>query len=499
MQLPITLEANSGAGLQEQIFERVVALIRSGRLIAGMQMPATRQLADDLSVSRNTVLMAYERLMSEGFIEMRPPLGTFVSPLGVSAAMSTIQSAGASAAADERLTPPRMPTQFRSEMHAMHSPLADSLAYDFWVGRPDPRLFPAQTWRKLIEHAFDSMQHSEGGYGDAAGLESLRGAIADHVGASRGVACGPGDVIVTNGIQEGLNVVSRLLVTTGTWVGMENPGYLGAANVFTSYGAALAPVEVDEHGAVSGALPAECRLMYVTPAHQYPTGATMTPSRRESWLRWAEQCGGYLIEDDYDSDFYYDGAPMPALKSADASGSVIYLGTFSKSLAAGMRMGYMIVPSQLRSAAVAIKGLMTNGSPWLLQAALAEFLHGGEFAHHLRRLRKIYASRRDMLCSSLSHHFGPCGLLGTQAGMHVLWTTPDSMPAANQVEHAAAAVGVGAYGLESCNAWLHGDLVRARWRRGVLLGYAALSSDEIGVSVSKLAAVLSSSTTAVNR
>jgi GntR family transcriptional regulator/MocR family aminotransferase len=239
--------------------------------------------------------------------------------------------------------------------------------------------------------------------------------------------------------------------------------------------------------------------MYVTPAHQYPTGATMTSSRRESWLHWAERCGGYLIEDDYDSDFYYDSAPMPALKSADASGSVIYLGTFSKSLAAGMRMGYLIVPSQLRSAAVAIKGLMTNGSPWLLQAALAEFLHGGEFAHHLRRLRKIYASRRDTLCSSLSDHFGPCGLLGTQAGMHVLWTTPDSMPAASQVEQAAAAVGVGAYALESCNAWLHGDPVRARWRRGVLLGYAALSSDEIGVSIARLAAVSSSSASAVNR
>lgn len=488
MQLPIRLDATDSRSLQEQLFERLVRLVADGRLKPGMQMPATRQLAIDLGVSRNTVVLAYERLTAEGFIEMRPPHGTFVCPYAPVLAVPPARDAPAERASAQRAVE-RAPIRFAGSMHALNSPHAGRLEFDFWVGRPDARLFPAQAWRKLVEQSLASMQHGDGSYGDPAGLAVLRSAIAAHLGAGRGIACTADDVIVTNGIQEGINIVARLLLAPGVAVGIESPGYLGAANVFASHGARLLPVEVDEEGAVPEGLPPDCRLLYVTPAHQYPSGVAMSPWRREAWLRWAQRSGGYLIEDDYDSDFYFDGAPLPAVKAADEHGSVIYLGTFSKSLAAGLRVGYMVLPRQLRESAAVVKGLATNGSSWLAQAALATFLNSGEYAHHLRRLRKLYAARRDALRTALKRHFGDASLSGDHAGMHALWRLPFEQPRARQIEQSAAALGVGVYSLASANAWLHG-VGEERRQQHLMLGYAALDEREIDAGIARLASIV---------
>jgi GntR family transcriptional regulator/MocR family aminotransferase len=297
-------------------------------------------------------------------------------------------------------------------------------------------------------------------------------------------------VIVTNGIQEGISIVARLLLGPGDAIGMESPGYAGAANVFASHGARLLPVAVDEEGAVADGLAAGCAGVYLTPAHQYPSGVALSAARRRAWLRWAREHGGYIVEDDYDSDFHFDSAPVPAMKAEDRGDCVIYLGTFSKSLAASLRIGYMIVPRALRDAAVTAKGLMTNGSPWLMQASLAAFVQGGDYAHHLRRLRKHYSARRDALATALQRHFGGGPLAGAHAGMHVMWQAPLSLPPAAEIERCARAAGVGVYGLRSANAWLHEHAGTERWARSTLFGYAALDEHEIATAIDRLARVL---------
>ncbi len=487
MQLPIHLASSGGRSLQEQLFDQFVAQLAEGLLRPGMRMPATRQLAIDLGVSRNTVVLTYERLVAEGFIEMRPPLGAFVTARGVPGIAIAPPPARDEAVAAPPVAP-RAALRFRGRMHALRSAYADEVELDFWVGRPDPRLFPVHAWRKLVETSLAQMQHGDGSYGEPAGLRKLRAAVAGHVGAARGIVCSADDVIVTNGIQEGINIVARLLLVPGDAVGMECPGYAGAANVFASHGARLVPLEVDDEGAQPADLPAGCSAVYLTPAHQYPSGAALSAQRRRAWLRWAREHGGFLVEDDYDSDFYFDSAPMPALKAEDRDDSVIYLGTFSKSLAAGMRLGYLIAPRALRDAAVTIKGLLTNGSPWLLQASLAAFIDSGEFAHHLRRLRKHYAARRDALASALARHFGGAPPRGMHAGMHLVWQAPAALPDAAAIEPLARAAGVGVYSLRNGNAWLHGP--PERWARALLLGYAALDEHEIASAIGRLAAAL---------
>ena len=493
MQLPIHLMHSGGRSLQEQLFDQFVAQLAEGLLRPGMRMPATRQLASDLGVSRNTVVLTYERLVAEGFIEMRPPLGAFVTTRGVPGA-AVAPPAASNPPYDEAAAPPRaarVPTRFRGQMHALRSPCADGVEFDFWVGRPDPRLFPAQAWRKLVDTSLAQMQHGDGSYGEPAGLRSLRAAVAAHVGATRGIVCGAGDVIITNGIQEGLNIVARLLLAPGTGVGMESPGYAGAANVFAGFGARVLPLEVDAEGAVPDALPTDCAMVYLTPAHQYPSGVALSAPRRRAWLRWARGSGGFVVEDDYDSDFSFDATPLPAMKAEDRDDCVIYLGTFSKSLAAGLRLGYLIAPRVLHDAAVAIKGLMTNGSPWLLQASLAAFIDSGEFAHHLRRLRKHYAARRDALAAALARHFGGDAPRGSHAGMHLVWQAPAALPAAALIEALARAAGVGVYSLRSGNAWLDAGSPAERWARSLLFGYAALDEREIATAIARLAAALS--------
>lgn len=483
MQLPIQLLNRRGRSLQDQLFDQIVELLVRGRLPAGARMPATRQLAHDLGVSRNTVVQTYERLAAEGFIEMRGPRGGFVTERAADLLVAQerqLPDHGAESIGREAVAP------FGARLHATRSPYTGELRYDFWVGRPDARLFPVVAWRKLINDAMSELQSSDGSYGDPAGLLRLRTAIARHVGLARGISCSADDIIIINGSQEGINLVARLLVTAGQPVGMECPGYLGGANVLASFGARLIPVPVDEEGAQPGQLPPKCRLMYLTPAHQYPSGVALSAARRAEWLQWAQAHDGYLIEDDYDSDFYYDSVPPTAVKAMDESGRVIYLGTFSKCLAAGLRMGYMVVPPRLRRAAVTVKGLLTSGSPLLTQTALAGFLESEQFAHHLRRLRKVYAGRRDTVRATLLELFDSDTVRGGAAGMHLLWQLPAALPAAIDVERAARSVGVGIYSLESGNSWLGDPECRERSKRVVVLGYAALEEDEIRAGLSLL-------------
>lgn len=485
MQLPLRIDFHSTQSLQLQIFEQIRRLITDGRLKASTRMPASRVLADDLGVSRNTVVHAYEKLVGEGYLEMRKPVGAFVSHKAVvGTPMPAVEPA------QENVNSPAVKRHerlvFRGESHFVISPYDRPVLYDFWVGRPDARLFPAKIWQQISRQLHETYVGNST-YGHPAGLWELRQAIADHVGAARGIRTTANEVVLTHGIQEGLNILARMFITSGTPVAVENPCYLGAANVFSSHGARLCPTAVDSRGVDVEKLPQDAAFIYVTPSHQYPTGSTLSPERRMQLQAWALRNHAYIVEDDYDSDFFYDSAPLPALKSLDKHDQVIYLGTFSKSLGAGLRIGYMILPPHLASTAIAVKGLINNCMPWFTQAVLAEFMVSGAFQHHLRRTRMVYNARRDFLVKTLNQRFGGSEIYDAQAGMHVAWQLPPGAPDAFDLERLARSFGVGVYSLRTGNSLVMGDEAEARYANAIMLGFAALDEREIDEGIRRLA------------
>ncbi|MCD6673776.1 MAG: PLP-dependent aminotransferase family protein [Burkholderiaceae bacterium] len=484
MQLPLIVDAGRREPLHAQIFEQIRSRILDGTLRPHARLPASRALAADLSVSRNTITLAYERLMAEGYLEMRGPLGTFVS---------------ADPAADrlDVADPPALPPSpaqssydpslvFDGCAHTVVPPHGEPLPYDFWIGRLDARLFSTRHWQRLLARTIFELPIGNSLYAPPAGIPALREAVAQHVGVARGIAARVGDVLIVNGIQEALNIVARLFLRRGRRVAIENPAYLGAANVFASYGARLVPVDVDAHGIDPRRLPAQASLLYVTPSHQYPTGATLPLERRERLRQWAEHNDVWIVEDDYDSDFHHGGAPLPALKARDDAQRVLYCGTFSKSLGGGLRIGYMVLPPRLMQAATTVKALLNNASAWHPQALLAEFLASGEFLHHLRRMRAVHASRRDALLAALQRHFGAVETSGAQSGMHLVWQLPAALPEARILCERARARGVGLYDFDTANVYLADARTHERHARAIALGYAALDERELEVAVRRI-------------
>ena len=299
----------------------------------------------------------------------------------------------------------------------------------FLSGRIDLDLFPHKIWRRFLNRTLTSSRTYFTECCDPGGLPQLREVIADHLGVARGISVSPDQIIITAGSQEGLNLAARLLIKDGTPVAMENPCYHGAAHLFQSYYARLIQVPVDGAGLDVERLPKDgVALLYVTPSHQYPLGFTLPIERRLKLLDWAHRCGAYIIEDDYDSDFRYRGSPLTALMGLDDYGCVMYLGTFSKSMGAGLRLGYLVVPKTLISVARSAKALLNNGHAWLDQATMGEFIRSGAYGNHLRRMRNIYCKRRDCLIEALRTHFGPVQLSGLESGLHLAWHLPDNYP-----------------------------------------------------------------------
>lgn len=482
MQIPLLLDRSRPATLALQIVEQLRDAIRQGRIAPGARMPSSRRLAHQLDVSRNTVVRAYEVLTIERYVESRPASGIFATP----------------SLPDSRLrpSPPPVPPP-EAAGHPMPLPQApiraqdlvakarNRFVYDFFPGRPSAALFPLKTWRRLIQASL-----SHGGaaglsqYSDPAGLAVLRTAIASHVAAARGIVADVSRIIVTGGVQEGINLAARLFLGPGTMAAIENPCYQGARYAFEASGAQLAAVPVDGNGIVTDALPhVPAALIYVTPSHQYPTGHVMSLDRRHALIAWAREHGCYILEDDYDSDFCYEGSPLPSL-AALAPDCTLHLGTFSKSLGAGLRLGYAVVPEPLAAAARSTKALLNNGNSWLDQAALAEMIRSGSYAAHLARIRVRYKESRDSLLLALRRQFGSGVVSGATTGLHLLWKPPPGVPDAPVLEQIARRARVGIYSLPSGGACDVTDSETAR--RGVILGYAALLPRQIEQGIGRL-------------
>jgi len=490
MSLLLTISSTDDTALQKQIFQQLCSLIRNGTLKPGDILPATRTLSQQLGVSRNTITLAYAKLADEGYIEMRESVGTFVAadfPEPIFATNDVV----ANPAPDVRsllqdapipvLTPPRAQTLVNP--HRRH------LTADFWVGRPDPRAFPAKSWAKLIQGRLLSSSSSLTEYRDPAGCLELREAIALHLRRTRGITTAADNIIIVGGCQDGLNLVCRMMLRSGGAAIVENPCYQGAAFLFENFGATLHPARVDGDGLVVSELPEQRNaLAYITPSHQYPLGVTLSLERRHALLAWAARTSSHIVEDDYDSDFRFNGGLTTALKGLDTSDRVLYLGTFSKCMGPGLRLGYLVVPSRLADTARAVKTLMSNGQPWLEQAALADFMSTGLYDSHLRQIRRLYLSRRNALRSSLTRHFGKPEILGGEAGMHLVWKMPDSLPTAQETEAAALRAGVGVYTVGSGGAVNMGGT--GDFQRHLVLGYSSLTENQIEAGIEKLAQVL---------
>ena len=482
MQIPLLLDRSRPESLTGQLVEQLREAIRRGRIPAATRLPSSRDLSEQLAISRNTVVRAYDSLVAEGYLDPRPASGMFVAPRlpdnpfpPAPVAAEPLDDAGAASATPLRaLRAPDLVNRNRSR-----------LSFDFFPGQPSASLFPLKTWRRLLQSAL-----THGGavglahYSDPAGSSTLRAAIAAHLAAARGVVVDPNGIVIVNGVQEAISIAARLFLGPDETGLVETPCYQGAAFAFEASGARLVGVAVDEDGLKVDELPDEpAALIYLTPSHQYPTGYMLSPERRRRLVAWARRNGCYILEDDYDGDFRYEGSPLPAV-AAIAPDRVLYLGTFSKSLGAGLRIGYVAAPPQLAEAIRSAKALLNNGNAWLEQAALAEMMRGGGFRAHLTRLRGHYAESRDALVESLRRHFGEVEVSGAEAGLHVFWRLPAGVPDAPALEALARRARVGVYSLASGGAYETRPSLLAQ--RALILGYAAMTPRQIEQGVARL-------------
>lgn len=490
MAIPINLDRELTRSLQEQIYTQIRDLILTGRLAGRSRLPSSRELACDLGVSRNTVLCAYEWLKNEGYLDVVNNAGVFVNPtipeqcLTDTARGNTVSRAPVPNAVQRR---PELRFDIPTPARVYRDWNRPSI--DFWYGRFDHRNFPLNTWRRLINENLSRAGRNLSEYGAPNGCSELREAIAEHLGLTRGISMNADRIVITAGAQDALNVICRLLVRPGVSVIVENPCYGAAALVLESFGAKLHPMPVDSQGLDTSALQnISASLAYVTPSHQFPTGATIPLDRRIQLLNWAEKVGAYVIEDDYDSDFRYDSPPLTALAGLDRDGRVIYVGTFSKSIGAGVRVGYVVLPEPLVQPALVVKSLASYGQPWMDQIVIADFMQSGGYRNHIRKLRQKYRQSRDALVTGLRQHFGPkVQLFGEDAGMHILWKLPDGL-SADAVAAAAATRDVGLYTFDSVGAREFEGSNLAR--DSLVLGYSSLSADEVTEGIRRVAAAM---------
>ena len=491
MSLPIALGRHDDFSLQEQIYRFIRNQVLSGAYPTGVRLPSTRDLATDLRVSRTTVLLAYEWLMSEGYIETHKGVGTFVCNV-INDAVRTGSSAGDRACAPPAYTnpSPRPAIVVPRETPILINKDSERPRIDFWYGRPDSRQFPIKEWRRLIMQKLADPASGLAEYGGQAGDPELRTAISEHISTTRGFLAGPERIVITSGAQEALNIISRLLICESVEVAIENPGYGSAAALFRSYHARLVPVPVDRDGICVDALRGvDAKLVYSTPSHQFPTGALMTLERRQGLLAWAQSANAYIVEDDYDSEIIYDRPPLAALAALDQHERVIYVGSFSKALGAGLRLGFLALPAELVASAIAIKSMTSYGQSWLEQSALASFMRAGSFRAHLRRIRTVYRLRRDTLIASLRGAFGnDIEISGENSGLHFVWTLPPDFPTADELTAMARQLGVGLYSPARAGAVQMG--AAGGPERRLLMGYSALTPIEIEVAVKKIAAAV---------
>jgi GntR family transcriptional regulator/MocR family aminotransferase len=428
LNFAIALDRESQTPLRQQIYAEWRKGILAGRFRPGDRVPSTRELALALGVSRGTVSEAWEQLIAEGYFETVQGSGTFVSQeipetLGVTPRVRPLKPAtlkpGTESRSETRINV-KLSRHGAGLNRDFHRPRPAPGVIAFLPGIPDCDHFPFALWRRLLARHLRAATPAVFDYAEgSAGHQPLREEIAAYVARTRAVKCTPDQVIVVNGSQQALALCAQLLIEPGDRVAFEDPGYQGARRIFEAHGARLLPCPIDKEGIVLDCLEEKARLAYVTPSHQYPTGFSMSLMRRFELLRWARDAGAAVIEDDYSSEYRYSGPPLPSLQGLANGVPVLYVGTFSKVMFPGLRIGYLIVPRELAARFERAKWLADRHTPVLEQCALADFIGEGHLDRHIRRMRRLYGQRREVLIESLRRHFGNrVRIMGAEAGMH---------------------------------------------------------------------------------
>lgn len=477
--------------LFRQLHRALRAGILDGVVPPGTRLPATRTLANELGLSRTTVLLAYEQLAAEGYLDGRRGSGSFVHDVPPTPGRAK-PAAPTTLAPEAPPGPPRLSpfgtflTDRRTRpIYSSYVSGRPRLPYDFRYGAPALQDFPVQIWQRCLGRRARRASAAYYDYGHPQGSLALRAALAGYLLRGRGVRCEPEQILVVSGSQQGLDLAARLLLSRGDTAVVEEPGYEGARRALLAAGARLAFVPTDEDGLDVEALARvgrRVRLAHVTPSHQYPLGGVMPYPRRVALLAWAARTGAYVLEDDYDGEYRFGGRPLDALKALDDGERVIYVGTLSKVMFPALRIGYLVLPTPLVEPFARAKLLADGGSAFLEQEALADFIGSGAFERHIRRSRTWNGERRAALLRALATHLGEdVAVVGANAGLHVVaWLRGVSARAGRDLVARAAALGVGVYPVTPYYEEEPPTL-------GLLLGYGALPVRSIATGVGRLA------------
>ena len=461
------MAADDARPLHRRLYFALRDAILAGRLPPGQRLPPTRVLAAALGMGRNTVLAAYDQLAAEGYVDGRTGAGTFVrAALGDGPALpdrpALPQGAPRPSALARRLSGERF------HPHSAWLP--------FRAGVPALEEFPWEVWARLLRRRWRRPGLDLTMARDPAGLMALRVAVADYLRESRALRCSADQVLIVGGGQQALDLAARLLLDPGDVVAVEDPGFRGADAALAAAGATLAPVPVDDAGLRVEALPAQARAVLVTPSRNFPLGVTLSLERRLALLAWARRAGAWVIEDDYDSEFRFDGRPVASLQGLDEDGRVVYLGTFSRALFPGLRLGYLVVPEALAETAGSVRGLLDGSPSTVHQAALADFFDEGWFSGHLRAMRGLYAERRSVLVEALGSGLP---ISGADGGMHLILGVADDA----RLVHALAREKVEAAALSQ----FHRGAVS---RSGLVLGFAGWPEPVLRAASARLSRTL---------
>jgi GntR family transcriptional regulator/MocR family aminotransferase len=451
-ELLVELDRSRPRSLRSQLEAGLRAAIRDGRLPSGTRLASSRALARDLEITRGVVVAAYAQLEAEGFVATRQGAGTVVNSFPRPSAFR----------------PPDVPSA--------------GIRYDLRPGSADTGLFPHAAWARAASSAMRSLPSADLGYGHPAGLKQLREALAQYLGRVRGVYCEPDHVVVCNGVSHGMSLVLRALTERGhDRIAVEDPGLPVLRGQIASAGAVPCPVPVDGEGLrVADLTASAATALLATPAHQYPAGVVLGPERRRELIEWART--GVVVEDDYDAEYRYDGQPVGALQGL-APDRVIYCGSASKSLAPGLRLGWLVAPDGLRDEIIAVREMTDRFTNIVTQATFAEFLQRGDLDRHLRKTRRSYRERRDVLAGAIAEHIPGAYPTGIAAGLHAVVNLPAGMDA-ERIAAAALRRGVPVYPLS------HFRTSAAPRGPALVIGYARLSPRQLEEAIQILALVI---------
>ncbi len=471
------LSRDNSISLYKQIYNTLRSVILNNHVVKGARLPSSRTLANELGVSRNTIVLVYEQLQAEGFITSGVGKGTFISTQ-----FNQSQFIKKKFISDKKV---RTSKRGQAMLDAYTSEAPSGSPPPFVPGIPALDVFPFRQWQRAVNHAHKIITPSEMNYGPTAGYLPLRKSLASYLAVARGVRCSPEQIFIVNGVQQGLDLICRLLTDPGETIWLEDPGHTGARSAFAAAQLKMKPVSVDQQGLLITVKMQQSKkgsLVYVTPSHQSPTGAIMSLERRIRLLEWARSRNAWIIEDDYDSEFRYRGQPLPALQGLIEDAPVLYLGTFSKVFAPGIRMAYLVIPEFMIETFSHARRAVDTHSPIPLQAAMQVFIDEGYFTTHIRRMRNLYAERQNLLLKATRKYFGnTIHLSSSNSGMHLVGYINQN----NDQILSNAACGEG-YVVPA----LSGHYLNKPDRFGLLFGYACVPSADMDAHVKRLAKVL---------